>query len=74
MNKGDYSRQIGIKIIATTKMLDGLGKKLVFSSYPRVEGEVAWKITKGLFGGCGNAGEGVGWTAGSGVDNHRDWE
>lgn len=50
------------------------GKKLVFSSYPRVEGEAGWKIAKGLFGGCGNAGEGVGWTAGSGVDNHRDWE
>ena len=74
MNKGDYSRQIGIKIIATTKKVDGLGKKLVISGYPRVEGEVAWKRAKGLFGGCGNAGEGVGWTAGSGVDNHRDWE
>lgn len=49
-------------------------KKLVFSSYPRVEGEAGWKIAKGLFGGCGNAGEVVGWTAGSGVDNHRDWE
>lgn len=50
------------------------GKKLVFSTYSRVEGEAGWKIAKGLFGGCGNAGEGVGWTAGSGVDNHRDWE
>lgn len=50
------------------------GKKLVFSTYPRGEGEAGWKIAKGLFGGCGNTGEGVGWIAGSGVGNHRDWE
>lgn len=55
-------------------MIDGLEKKLVFSTYPRGEGEAGWKIAKGLFGGCGNTGEGVGWIAGSGVDNHRDWE
>lgn len=49
-------------------------EKLAFSSYPRVEREAGWKIAKGLFGGCGNTGEGVGWVADSGVGNHRKWK
>lgn len=31
-----------------------------FSGSPRVEGEASWKVMKGLFGGCGNIGEGIG--------------
>ena len=47
----------GIETIATTMMAR---EKLASSSYPSVEREAGWKIAKGLFGGCGNTGEGVG--------------